>query len=321
MKQPVPDLSICVINHSAPLEMVSDCLRSLFDSMSNELLIEVWLVDNATTEQRGMRLKELFPQLQVVRNETPKGFAANNNMIMERTNSRYFMILNDDTVIHPGFCESLVKAADAHQDGGFFGPRILNPDQSLQLSAYRLPSPLRNLAESLGFHKVFGGPLRDYRHWSHSDFSAVEFLIGAALMARRRMLLEIGGLDETFFMYCEDTDWCKRARDQGWKIYLVPQAVMVHYGGQSSAGMPTARHVELLRGTYLYVRKHFGVTGLVVYRSGDALKHGSRWMIAALRRRGQQQIQVHREACLFALGLLRAAGLREVAAKRLIADD
>lgn len=313
-----PDVAIAIITTTNEPKMVMDCVDSLLKSLSDRLRVDIWVVDNATASNNGELIKRTYPSVNVVRNDQKRGFAYNNNMVWARTkSSRYFLILNDDTIIHENFIESLVKVADEHPEGGFFGPKILNWDLTLQRSAYLLPSPVRNLLEALGLHRLFARAafFDDFRNWDCNDFRPVPFLIGAALLARQEMLSQIGGLDEDFFAYGEDTDWCKRAVDAGWKIYLVPSATMVHLGGQSTLDVPTAKHVEFLRGHYRYIRKHHGAIGVMVYRIGEFLKHSSRWVAHSIRG-NRASATLHKEGLLFSAGMLNAKGLKELAAEQ-----
>lgn len=172
---------------------------------------------------------------------------------------RYILLLNSDAVLLPDALRLLVEFADGHRRVGIVGPQVLNPDGSFQSSYMDFPNLFGELLLMTKFSKLVYG-----RHFpSHSprrsqETRAVDWMQGACLLIRRETVAEIGDLDEDFFMYSEEVDWCWRARQAGWTVYYLPAATVLHWGGQSSSRAPIKRRVMVYESKRRFLEKHHG---------------------------------------------------------------
>lgn len=261
-----PRLSVTLVHHDG-LAALRDCLRSLYLHPPS-ISFEVVLVDNVSTDGAVEMVTAEFPEVRLLRNERRQGFGANQNRAMEASQGEYVFLLNDDTIVHPGAFDALCATLDTHPEVGCVGPRLLNLDGSLQISCYRFPSPGQCIAENLLLsavlpdHPAFG----DYRAWPHDSEREVDFVVGAAMLVRRKVMEEVGTFDSDFFMYFEEIDWQRRMRQRGWRIAFCPNAVITHLGGQSTEGLRNRQFVEFNRGKAKYLRKHYGAAGVLAQR-------------------------------------------------------
>lgn len=283
------DVSICIANWNAA-DYLRSCLRSIV-AQAWRSTWEVIVVDNASTDESvALARQELLPgQGRLIVNPANRGFAAANNQAFALAKGRYLLLLNNDTVILPGAIDQLVAFADAHPEAGLVGCRLLNPDGSLQPSCRSFPSLRIMLFRALYLDKLLphnrwtGANYLSY--WPHDTVRPVDVASGCCLLARRELLEQVGPLDERFFFYFEETDWCRRAWQAGWQVYFTPQAQVIHYGGRSSSRQSTQSSVLYLDSLLKYFRKHHGSLAVVVVRLLAVLETGLRlgyWMFRAL---------------------------------------
>jgi GT2 family glycosyltransferase len=308
------DLCISIVSGGEP-QVSYDCVKSVARSLSGNLRTEIHFIDNASQSDLFDSIESETPLLTLHRNQTRKGFAANHNSVISSVQARYYLLLNDDTIVHENCCERLVNAADRFPRAGFLGAKLFNPDGTIQPSAYRFPSPARILVDVLQLNRLLKSVpfFDDYGSFEYDAVRSVDFLSGAALLARRTMLDEIGLLDEDFFMYSEETDWCMRAKNAGWLTMFVPDAHVMHYGGLSTAEARPERSVEFLRSHERLVRKHFGEQGLLSFRTLNLLKHAPRAILATLAGWPEHRRQCEVDLVLWSIGALKRPGLSELA--------
>jgi len=252
------DCSIVIVNYRTEA-LLAACLDSL--ASSDPASVEVIVVDNSATLER-CAFPARFPWVRFVESPGNVGFARACNHGMGLARGRHLLLLNPDTVAHPGAVETLWQHLDAHPEAGAVAAKLLNPDGSLQYSCRRFP---RYYSIFFGRYSWLsrwlpGNPAtRDYLYleWDHAQTRAVDWVSGACLMVRREVLERVGPLDEGYFLFVEDMDWCRRIRDAGYEVVYTPQAVVTHHIGASrgpvSARIVWERHQSMLR----YVCKHF----------------------------------------------------------------
>ncbi len=253
------DLSIVIVNWNTR-EMTADCLRSVFDGLGN-LGAEVIVVDNASTDGSAEMVESRFPQAVLIRNTENRGFAAANNQGFAVARGRHVLLLNSDTLVHGAVLPASVAWLDAHADVGAMGCRVLNTDGTVQLTCSMYPSIPNLLLLTSGLAKlsrpaVFGRYAM--RGWARDNEREVEVISGCYLLVRRAVIDQVGGLDEAFFFYGEETDWCRRIREAGWRLMFAPVGEITHHGGGTVKSLNHRRDVMLSEAMVRLHRKHGG---------------------------------------------------------------
>jgi GT2 family glycosyltransferase len=223
---------------------------------------EVIVVDNASTDGSAAMVRAEFPGVRLLAEATNLGFTGGNNRGIAASRGRRVLLLNPDTEVRPGTLAALGGYLDQHPKVGLVGPRLLNTDGTPQSSRRRFPTPATALVESTPLQALLPTwpALRRYYVLDRSDDEAqeVDWVTGAAMLARREALLQIGGFDPGYFMYSEELDLCRRLRRAGWRIGYEPAAVVVHHGGQSSDQNVPARHIRFQRSRLRYFARWHG---------------------------------------------------------------
>lgn len=231
------DLSILIV-HTYELKMLRQTLRGLRRA-APQLNYEVITIDNNPSEGLFEMLQEEFPEVRYIRNDRNLGFGGAMNVGIRASEAEYVLIFNPDLIIQPGALEELKRFMDEHRDVGIVGPRLLNPDGSLQHSCYRLPTFFLPAYRRTPLGKTpFGRKTVDHYLMIGEDHSCtmdVDALIGACLFTRRSALDRVGLFDERFFLYYEDNDLCRRFWENGYRVVYHPDAEMVHYHRRASA--------------------------------------------------------------------------------------
>lgn len=267
----LPDLSISLINHSNP-SMLRDCLRSIYAG-THTIILDVWVVDNATGGAGVAEMQAEFPQVHWIFNAQRQGFSANHNQVLRQAKSRYACILNDDTIIHDGAFDTLIKFMDENPKIGMAGAKLLNADGSLQNCTFRF---MTLLSELIGIC-FLPGPLNSWKTIGidsaqfHNQVAEVDWVLGACIVVRDRTLGEVGLLDSELspIANTEEVDWCYRVHKANWKVAYCPSAVITHYGGQSMKPLAIGAdrfRVEMYRTRLAFFRKHYGQSQTLLLR-------------------------------------------------------
>lgn len=231
------DLSIIILNYKTR-GLLKECLRAIRNARP-QLAVEVIAVDNDSEDGTPEAVRREFPEVRVIESDINRGYAGGNNLGLKVATGRYLMIMNPDIIVFPGALETLVKYLDEHSDVGLVGPRLSNPDGTLQHSCYRFHTPWTPLLRrtpigALGFaRRALDRFLMEDE--DHSKPMDVDWLLGGAIVARRTAVDRVGLLDERFFMYFDDVDWCRRFWEAGFRVVYVPNAYMVHFHQRASA--------------------------------------------------------------------------------------
>ncbi len=249
MKQlTAPDLSIVIVSWNT-CDLLDACLHSaLVEAEAAGLAAEIYVVDNNSTDQSVEMVRQRYPSVKLIENKHNPGFAKANNQALALATGRYHLLLNPDTyVLEDGF-GVLVRFMDEHPEAGAAGARLLNADGSLQCSCSPEPTLVREAWRL--FHLDELRPLGSYSmvEWPTDRPRLVDVVQGAAMIVRATVVQQVGLLDEGYFMYSEEVDWCTRIRRAGWQIYWTPQARIIHYGGQSARQIADAMFLQLYRG-------------------------------------------------------------------------
>lgn len=253
------DLSVVIVNFNA-LAHVRRCLDSLRDGAAG-LRWEAIVVDNASREPGVGRIAAEFPNVRVILRQTNGGFAVGANTGIRAARADTILLLNPDTVVRPRAATVLLAYLRAHADIGVLGPRIENPDGTLQLSCRRFPtlwSGLFNryslLTRLLPRNRLSASYLMS--DWDHGSARDVDWLSGAAMMVTRAALARAGMFDEGYFFAIEDVDLCRRMQMAGLRVVYLPEAVVVHQIGASSATVPSRVVIARHRGMWRYYRAY-----------------------------------------------------------------
>jgi GT2 family glycosyltransferase len=255
-----PVLSICIVNLRAR-DYLRACLESIYQS-PQRVPFEIIVVDNASGDGSVEMLSECFPQVNVIVNDRNLGYTAPMNQALRAARGSYCVQLNPDTLVLPGALDTLYAYMQAHPQVGICTPKVLNRDRTLQKQCRRSAAGpwdtltyFTGLSRAFPRSKTFAGYLMTYI--DEDQVHEAEAVSGSCMFIRRAVLDQIGLLDELFFAYQEDADFCFRARQAGWKIIYNPHAQIVHYGGEGGSGVQVYRAVyEWHRSYYNYYRKN-----------------------------------------------------------------
>jgi hypothetical protein len=263
------DLSVVIVSWNVR-ELLGSCLRSLLDDLARAgVQANVWVVDNASSDGTPAMVRETFPEIKLIANDENLGFAAANNLALQSIirhapfamRHSFVWLLNPDTEVLPGATEALLSALNHYTKAAVVGAKLLYPDGSLQHGAFHFPG-LTQLA-----FEFFPLPARLYETplngryprelYEGQEPFPIDHPLGASMMVRAATIAEVGLLDENFWMYCEEIDWCWRMRKAGWRAYCVPTAKVIHHAGKSSEQIRTKTFVALWRSRLRLYEKHY----------------------------------------------------------------
>jgi N-acetylglucosaminyl-diphospho-decaprenol L-rhamnosyltransferase len=259
------DLSIVIVSWNVK-DLLRACLRSTMESLEvrapAELDCEIVVVDNFSVDGSAGLVMQEFPSVRLLANSENVGFTRGNNQGIAATDGRYVLLLNPDTEVLGSALGALVCYMERHPEVAAVGPKLLYADGGVQSSRRRFPNLATALVEGTFAQAWFrnSGLLRHYYALDRGDDETqeVDWLVGACLMMRRAAISNVGLLDERFFMYSEELDWCYRARTAGWKIVYLPTASVIHHEGKSSEQVLPLRHLQFQRSKVLFFVKHHG---------------------------------------------------------------
>lgn len=253
-------ISIVIVSYNVR-EFLEQALLSLKQSLKN-ISHEIFVVDNASSDSTVSMLKRRFPDVTLIENKENVGFARANNQALERATGDYVCLINPDTIVQENTFSVLLNFFDGHPEAGMIGCKILNADGSLQLACRRsYPTPWVAFTKVVGLAKLFPKSRLFGRYnltfLDPEKVSEVEAISGSFMLLKRQALEQVGGLDEDFFMYGEDLDWCYRVQEAGYKIYYVPDTQIIHFKGESSKKSPFQQRRLFYEAMRLFVKKHF----------------------------------------------------------------
>ena len=257
-----PDVSIVIVSYRV-CAVLTDCLRSLFGGGLDGISAEVIVVDNASGDGTAERVRADFPQVRVLALPTNRGFSGGNNVGLSEATGRTLLLLNPDTLVPPGAIGECVRYLDAQlADVGAMGCRVVGTDGHVQWEcARRAVTPRDEIARAFLLDRVFPGSVFFNREkipgWNRDTERDVESLLGAFMLIRREAYEKIGGLDERFFLMYEDTDYCTRLHNAGYRIRYYPGATITHLGGSSWKQEKVATYSNSHIAALQYMEKHF----------------------------------------------------------------
>jgi GT2 family glycosyltransferase len=253
------DISVIIVNYNVR-EFLNNALTSLQKSLEG-FSSEIYVVDNASDDGSVEAVAKNFPNVHLIANKTNLGFAKANNQALSQAKGKYLLLINPDTIVQENSVRELMKFFELHPDAGMVGCKILNPDGTLQLPCRRsFPTPWIAFTKTFGLSALFPHSKLFARYnltyLDPNQTYDVDAISGSFMMLRKDVYEKIGGLDETFFMYGEDLDWCYRVKQAGWKVYYVPATSIIHYKGESTKRSDIDELKVFYNAMRLFVRKH-----------------------------------------------------------------
>jgi len=287
------DVSICIVSYQAR-DLLRECLRFIYATVDS-LSFEIIIVDNHSDDGTVEMLGSEFPEVRLLVNDYNTGYTRPNNQAMRESNGCYIVLLNPDTLAQPNAIAELFGFLETHPQVGIVGPKVLNRDGTIQKQCRRSEARpwdsfcyFSGLSRLFPHDKRFSGYLMTYldEDLTHE----AEAVSGSCMMIRRQVIEQVGYQDENFFAYQEDTDYCRRVRLAGWKVFYNPSAQIIHYGGEGGSNVQPFRSIiEWHRSYYLYYRKHFAKDYFflfnAIYYLGMLIKLGLSLLVNLFRKK------------------------------------
>lgn len=278
------DISIIIVNWNTK-ELLLKCVSSIEQEI-NQYKVEIIVVDNASNDGSVQALKDFYPHVKLIQNKENLGFAKANNIGIKSSSGKYVCLANSDVELRDDCLFRMYDYMDKHQQIAVLGPKVFYPDMRNQVSCTNFPTLWNNFCEASGLHKIshlskiFSGEYMRYYH--HNAILKVDSLVGCFLMVRRNAIDQVGLLDERFFIYAEEVDWCKRFRNAGWDIVFLPDASVIHHDASSSAKEPLRFSTELLKSQIKYWKKHRSKIAVLIFLLIIVVNHGVRLILGSI---------------------------------------
>ena len=253
-------LSIIIVNYN-----VRDFLMHALESIQRAVVNiphEIFIVDNASVDGSVEMVKNRFPDVNLIENQINKGFAAANNQAMKASSGEFIVLINPDTVVQEDTFSRLIEFMEKNPDAGAATCKILNPDGSFSVdSRHSIPTPMTAFWKQIGFSRLFPKSKIFARYnltyLDENEIYPVDAISGSFMFIRRATFEKVGYLDEDYFMYCEDVDYCYRITRSGWKVYYAPVSDIIHYKGESTKKNNLDYVLNFNKSLYLFYKKHF----------------------------------------------------------------
>jgi len=262
------DISVAIVHYKTK-ELLAECLKSIFDKTS-AINFEIIVVDNKSQDGTIEMLKESFPQVKLICNYKNLGFSKAVNQAFKLSQGDYFFILNPDTEIVNNAIFELFNFMKVHPEVAVAGPRLIFPDGKVQMSCRRFMTLSVAILDVFPINAYFSGNIFlkrfNYGYWKHEYIRGVDWVTGAAFMTRRDLYQKINMFDERFFIYAEDMDYCLKARKAGYKVFFMPEAVVMHYHAKGGTQFTYSRKVDYYQSLYLYIKKNLNSFKAIIFR-------------------------------------------------------
>lgn len=278
-----PDLSVIIVSWNVR-ELLKNCLRSVLAQQG--VTMQIIVVDGASTDGSAAMVAEEFPQVALIACDENVGFPRGNNLGLERANGRFILLLNPDTVVYADVFATMIAYLEKHPKVGVVGPQLLNEDGTVQSSRRRFPTLWTAFFESTWLQPFAPKAVLDHyyvRDVQDGETAVVDWLMGACLLIRAEVVAQVGGLDEAYFMYSEELDYCRRVHQAGWQMVYFPQARVTHLSGKSSEQAVTHRHINFNRAKLRYFRKYHGRLAAGILRLFLLMSYGWQLVLEAVK--------------------------------------
>lgn len=274
------DVSIVIVNWNTR-DLLRDCLRSIFQEIA-ALTFEVFVIDNCSRDDSAAMVREEFPVVTMIANTQNRGFAAANNQGIRAAEGRYVLLLNPDTVVLGDAIATCVAFADEHADAGVVGCQVLLDEHTIQRTGFAFPGPwnlflvLTGLSRAFPGSRFFGKP--ELGWWDRDTECDLDVISGMFMLVRAEAIAQVGAMDESYFVYAEEADWCYRLARAGWRRIFTPAARILHRdgGGNSSSLVSVKMYVQLQKSILIFFRKNLGlnawIAGKAIYVVSDLIR-------------------------------------------------
>ncbi len=274
------DLSIIIVSWNVR-DYLEACLSSIYANRGN-LDLEVIVVDSGSLDGSPQLVTQSFPGVRLIDCGENVGFPRGNNIGLAEASGQYTLLLNPDTEIIGDALVSMIKYLDSHSEVGLVGGQLLNSDGTIQSSKRRFPTLGTAIFESTWLESI--APRKLLTAYYVADIppdksTQVDWLTGACLMTRREVVEQVGPMDEAYFMYSEELDWCRRIKEAGWQIAYLPEAKIIHHVGKSSDQAVAERHLNFQRAKLRYFRKYHGLLPATTLRGVLLLNYAWQFLI------------------------------------------
>jgi GT2 family glycosyltransferase len=262
------DVSIIIVNWNTK-DLLLNCINSLYHETKN-VTMEIIVVDNGSSDGSTEAVKSMYPQVKVICNNENLGFAKANNIGISESVGRYVCLVNSDIKALDAVVDRLCAYMDQHSEIGAIGPKTVNDDMSIRVNTRKFPTLWNTFCETFFLvdlfpnNRLFRG--RTMTWFSHLETKNVDVLSGCFLMVRREVVDKVGALDDRFFIYGEDTDWCKRMNLNNWEVVFFSETKAIHYAGASSSAAPIRFLIELTKADLQYWKKHHNIIQYSLYQ-------------------------------------------------------
>jgi hypothetical protein len=279
-----PLISICIVNWNTREEL-RFCLQSIYYRPGVTEATETIVVDNGSSDGSAKVVAQEFPGVRLISNEKNEGYARANNQAIGASSGDFIFLLNPDTRILEGSVERLAAFLEARREACAVAPRLISPDGTTQRSVRSFPTPAALWFEALGFAKLFRRIpfFSRYRmlFWDQQDMREVDQPMASALLLRRKAVEQVGLFDERFPLFFNDVDMCYRLKQAGWRIYYLPDAVVVHTGARSTRQVRELALRESHRSLVEFYRKHYlgKIRGPVYWATVCGVRVGLVWRL------------------------------------------
>ena len=257
------DVSIVIVNWNTKA-LLLDCLSSVTDTTADSR-IETIVVDNGSHDGSPQEVRKAFPQVTLIQNAENRGFARANNQALARVAGRYVLFLNSDAQLTEEALTNLVTFMDTTPGAGIAACQYLNQDGSKQNSFDNFPTLATELLNKTALKTLFPEKYPSKKR-EYANPLEVDSVIGACMIVRAEAIKQVGTLDEDYFFFIEETDWCFRMKQAGWKIYHLPHIKIYHLQGQSKEKNPSKAWIEYYRSVYIFFKKHRSMFSYYILR-------------------------------------------------------
>lgn len=262
------DVSIGIVSYNTK-ELIARCLDSIF-MKTKGVHFEVVIVDNCSSDGTPMMLEECFPQVTLICNNENRGFSRSVNQAFMASQGDYFFILNPDTELYGNPIYELFNFMKSHPDVGVVGPKILYPNERLHPSCWKFMTLMLAILDVFQITLYFPGnsfsKRYNYDYWKHNYIREVDWITGAAFMTRRDIYQKLNMLDEQFFIYSEDMDYCFKAWKAGYKVLFNPNAIVIHHHAKGGTQHTHVRQIDYYKSLYLYIKKNLNKPKAILFR-------------------------------------------------------